>query len=169
MSDFNSDKNRAVWFDIPVADLDRAAAFYRAVLAVNVHVEQFGETRFGVLAHSEGNGGCLVVHPQQVAADRGVLLYLNVRGRIRDAVRQVTALGGQIIEDIHSMIEVLRSLGVEPTAKRYVMLKSRIHYRAGFKPIAKAIVECDGEGVTTSDYGRFRFETLERPAYPLDA
>jgi microcystin degradation protein MlrC len=49
------------------------------------------------------------------------------------------------------------------------MLKSRIHYRAGFKPIAKAIVECDGEGVTTSDYGRFDFSKVERPAYPLDA
>ena len=29
MSDLNSLHNRAVWFDIPVADLDRAAAFYR--------------------------------------------------------------------------------------------------------------------------------------------
>jgi uncharacterized protein len=36
MSDFNSQHNRAVWFDIPVADLDRAAAFYGAVLAVKV-------------------------------------------------------------------------------------------------------------------------------------
>ena len=28
MGDFNSQYNRAVWFDIPVADVDRAAAFY---------------------------------------------------------------------------------------------------------------------------------------------
>ena len=31
------------------------------------------------------------------------------------------------------------------------MLKSRIHYRAGFKPIASHIVECAGEGVTNAD------------------
>ncbi len=61
-----------------------------------------------------------------------------------------------------------RSLGIEPTQKRYLLLKSRIHYRAGFEPIARHIIECDGVGVTSSDYGLFRFEKLERPAYPLD-
>ena len=29
MSDYNSQHNRAVWFDIPVIDLERAASFYR--------------------------------------------------------------------------------------------------------------------------------------------
>jgi len=62
----------------------------------------------------------------------------------------------------------LRSVGIEPTTKRYLMLKSRIHFRAGFAPIAKHIVECDGVGVTSSDYGLFRFEKLIRPTYPLD-
>ena len=33
MGDLNSQVNRAVWFDVPVVDLERAAAFYRAVLA----------------------------------------------------------------------------------------------------------------------------------------
>lgn len=89
----------------------------------------------------------------------------------RAGIFHVDGVDIAVIERHHEPFDLgcLRSLGVEPTAKRYVMLKSRIHYRAGFKPIAKAIVECDGEGVTTSDYGRFRFETLERPAYPLDA
>jgi predicted enzyme related to lactoylglutathione lyase len=48
MSDFNSQYNRAVWFDIPVADLDREAAFYRAVLGVGVSQESFGEMSLGV-------------------------------------------------------------------------------------------------------------------------
>ena len=39
MSDLNSKQNRLVWFDIPVADLDRSAAFYRAVLEIEVHRE----------------------------------------------------------------------------------------------------------------------------------
>jgi microcystin degradation protein MlrC len=62
----------------------------------------------------------------------------------------------------------LLSLGIDPRAKRYVALKSRIHYRAGFKPIAKAIVECAGVGVCTSDYGRLTFRRMRRPIYPLD-
>ena len=63
---------------------------------------------------------------------------------------------------------VFRSVGIEPTAKRYLLLKSRIHYRASFLPIARHIVECDGIGVTTSDYSKFRFEKVRRPIYPLD-
>ena len=61
-----------------------------------------------------------------------------------------------------------RSVGIEPTSKRYLLLKSRIHYRAGFEPIAKHIVECDGVGVTSSDYALFPFDKVERPVYPLD-
>jgi microcystin degradation protein MlrC len=62
----------------------------------------------------------------------------------------------------------LLSLGIDPLAKRYIMLKSRIHYRAGFKPIAKAIIECAGVGVCTSDYSQLTFRNVRRPIYPLD-
>lgn len=62
-----------------------------------------------------------------------------------------------------------RALGLEPAKKRYLMLKSRVHWRAGLGPLAKAVVECAGEGVCTSDYSQLRFKRLRRPAYPLDA
>ncbi|MCH9012589.1 MAG: M81 family metallopeptidase [Proteobacteria bacterium] len=75
-----------------------------------------------------------------------------------------------VIENNHEPYDLgcFRSLGIEPTEKRYLLLKSRIHYRAGFAPIARHIVECDGVGVTSSDYGLFDFRKLVRPAYPLD-
>ncbi len=60
------------------------------------------------------------------------------------------------------------SVGINPEQKRYLMLKSRIHYRAGFKPIAKEIIECAGTGVCTSDYSVLNFENVRRPIYPLD-
>jgi microcystin degradation protein MlrC len=60
------------------------------------------------------------------------------------------------------------SLGIDPTAKRYVMLKSRIHWRAGFGEIARGIVECAGVGVCTSDYDELSFKNVRRPIYPLD-
>ena len=100
MSDFNSRHNRAVWFDIPVVDLERAASFYRAVLAIQMHREQFQGSAFYVLEHAGGNGGCLVVSPTDVGAG-GILVYLNVDGRIRDAVRQVEQRGGRVAEPIH--------------------------------------------------------------------
>ncbi len=60
------------------------------------------------------------------------------------------------------------SVGIEATEKRYLMLKSRVHWRAGFMPIAKAVVDCAGVGVCTSDYGMLDFKKVRRPIFPLD-
>ncbi len=60
------------------------------------------------------------------------------------------------------------SLGIDPRRKKYVMLKSRVHWRAGFGEIAREIVECAGVGVCTSDYGQLSFKNVRRPIYPLD-
>ena len=103
MSDLNSKQNRLVWFDIPVADLDRSAAFYRAVLDIEVHREKYGDFDFCVLDHKDGNGGCLVKGADQVTGTGGILCYLNVDGRIRDAVAQVVRLGGKVLESPHAI------------------------------------------------------------------
>jgi microcystin degradation protein MlrC len=63
---------------------------------------------------------------------------------------------------------VFTSVGIDPRACRYLMLKSRIHYRAGFAPIAKHTITCDGIGVTTSDNAVLAFKNVRRPIYPLD-
>ena len=103
MSTLNSKHNRAVWFDIPVAELDRAAAFYRAVLGVDVRKEKFEGGAFCFIAHDEGNGGCLIEAPDAVSPTGGILVYLNVDGRIRDAIAQVQKRGGTVKEPIHSI------------------------------------------------------------------
>ncbi|MEI6723960.1 MAG: MlrC C-terminal domain-containing protein, partial [Betaproteobacteria bacterium] len=65
-------------------------------------------------------------------------------------------------------LECFASQGIDPTKKRYLMLKSRVHWRAGFGDLAKATVECAGAGVCTSDYGVLDFRKVRRPIYPLD-
>jgi microcystin degradation protein MlrC len=65
-------------------------------------------------------------------------------------------------------IAAFRALGIDPAGKRYVMLKSRVHWRAGLGPMARAVVECAGEGVCTSDYSQLNFRRVRRPVYPLD-
>jgi len=67
-----------------------------------------------------------------------------------------------------SDLNCLSSLGIDPLQKRYVMLKSRIHWRAGLGSMAKAVVECAGVGVCTSDYSQLRFTKVRRPIFPLD-
>lgn len=101
MSDLNQQHNRAVWLDIPVADLERACAFYEAVLAIGVQLGGFGEVRIGVLDHEQGNGGCLVESPEEISSKAGLLVYFNAEGRIRDAVTRAREKGGTIIEGTH--------------------------------------------------------------------
>ena len=63
---------------------------------------------------------------------------------------------------------VFTSVGIQPQYKRYLLLKSRIHYRAGFGDLGRHTITCDGEGVTTSDNSILDFQQVRRPIYPLD-
>ncbi len=65
-------------------------------------------------------------------------------------------------------LNCFQSLGIDPTEKRYLLLKSRIHYRAGFSDIATQVIECAGVGVCTSDYDMLDFKNVRRPIFPLD-
>ena len=61
------------------------------------------------------------------------------------------------------------AVGLAPDTLTYLMLKSRVHWRAGLRPLAHAVVDCVGTGVCTSDYAALGFKKLRRPMYPLDA
>ena len=100
MADINSQYNRVVWVDIPVVDLTRAAAFYQALLNCEIHIVDLENSAFGVIASAGGNAGCLIPGEPQT---KGILIYMNVEGRIRDAVTQVTNHGGQVTQRIHTI------------------------------------------------------------------
>ena len=63
---------------------------------------------------------------------------------------------------------VFTSVGIQPEFHKYILLKSRIHYRAGFGNLPKYTITLDGDGVTTSDNTILNFQNLKRPIYPLD-
>ena len=67
-----------------------------------------------------------------------------------------------------SDLGLFKVVGIDPAKKRYVAIKSRVHWRADLGPLAKNVVECNGLGVCTSDYGILKFENVRRPIYPLD-
>lgn len=98
-------------------------------------------------------------------------MYQGVQTRLGPTV--VLAVGGLEIVLISEHQEpfdlnCLSSVGVDPQQKRFVILKSRVHWRAGFGDLAREVIECDGLGVTTSDYGTLQFKRVRRPIYPLD-
>jgi microcystin degradation protein MlrC len=59
-------------------------------------------------------------------------------------------------------------VGIDPHQKRFVAIKSRVHWRADLGSLAKHVVECAGTGVCTSDYGILKFKHVRRPIFPLD-
>jgi len=63
---------------------------------------------------------------------------------------------------------VFTHCGIDPRRKKYVLIKSRQHFRAGFEPIARHIVLCDGDGCTSSDLNLFTFRNRRRPLYPFE-
>ena len=65
--------------------------------------------------------------------------------------------------------EVLRSVGIEPRDRKLIALKSAVHYRADYTPIAHEILEVDTPGVHSANLTNFRYENLRRPIHPLDS
>jgi microcystin degradation protein MlrC len=47
-------------------------------------------------------------------------------------------------------------------------VKSSVHYRAAFEPLAHAVIEVDAPGLSTSNLARFTFKNVRRPIFPLD-
>jgi microcystin degradation protein MlrC len=64
--------------------------------------------------------------------------------------------------------QMLRSVGIEPTRRQIVVIKSSVHYRADFTPLMREIVEVDAPGLASPNWSRFDFQRLRRPIYPFD-
>ncbi len=64
--------------------------------------------------------------------------------------------------------EMIRFLGIDPLTEKILVVKSTIHYRAAFEPIAHEIVEVDAPGLSSSNLARFDFTHVRRPIFPLD-
>lgn len=60
------------------------------------------------------------------------------------------------------------SVGVDPATKRFIAIKSRVHWAADLGKYAKQAIPCAGVGVCTSDYSILNFENVRRPIFPLD-
>ena len=46
-------------------------------------------------------------------------------------------------------VEVPRSVGIDPSYRKIVVIKSAVHYRASYEPIAAEIIEVDGPGLSS--------------------
>ena len=96
--------HQVVWFDIPVSDLDRAMQFYSTVLGTPVRKQEFSGMAIGILPSGDGEvGGCLYQKDGELPSSQGPLLYLNVQGRLDQAIGAVEPSGGKVLQPKHAI------------------------------------------------------------------
>ncbi|MCH9756932.1 MAG: VOC family protein [Gammaproteobacteria bacterium] len=93
-------KHTMSWVDIPVSDLDRAITFYSALLDEPVQKKDAHGFEFGLLPHEDDNvSGCLCVMEDRKPSQDGLLVYLNVEGRLGKAVEIARQAGSKILTE----------------------------------------------------------------------
>ena len=63
---------------------------------------------------------------------------------------------------------LFRAVGIEPSEKAVVVVKSMQHFRGAFAPIASEILVTDACGLCSPDVTLRNYENLRRPVFPLD-
>ncbi|MDD2764367.1 MAG: VOC family protein [Opitutaceae bacterium] len=98
-------KNTLCWTEIPVIKLDRAIAFYSAVLGAKVPKETAEPgIEYGLLPWTDGAAsGSLHLATGNEPSLKGPLIYLSVEGRLDDAIRMTAEKGGRIVEGKHQI------------------------------------------------------------------
>jgi predicted enzyme related to lactoylglutathione lyase len=96
--------NHIVWVDIPVLKLDRAIRFYTAVMGTQVELQEYPGMSIGSFPHKDGEAaGCLYMSKKVKPSAEGPLVYLNVHGRIDEAIEAVEPSGGKVLEPKESI------------------------------------------------------------------
>lgn len=93
-------KNAITWFEIPTTQLDRAQAFYEAVLGQTLRRENMGPSEGAVFPYdgaADGVGGALMMGPTapQVSGS-GTLVYLDASPSLDAALERAVAQGGRV-------------------------------------------------------------------------
>jgi microcystin degradation protein MlrC len=65
-------------------------------------------------------------------------------------------------------LELFRNVGVEPTERKLVVVKSTNHFMAAFGPIAGQVLYIDADGPIPRDYRKIPYTRITRPIWPLD-
>ena len=99
-----------------------------------------------------------------VQMDVGPTAVLEVEGANGGSVQVITTTYRMQPTDL----EMIRSQGIEPTEQQILVVKSSMHYRAAFTPIAMEIIEVDGPGLTSPRFPGLTWHNLRRPMYPFD-
>lgn len=100
MSPFNPEHS-AVWFEIPVSDMNRAKAFYGAVLQNRLSDQEGGPNPMAVFARAKSGNVAGHIYPGKPApAGSGPTVHLAVASPLEEALERVIRSGGQVVSPV---------------------------------------------------------------------
>lgn len=113
-------KNNIVgWFEIPVANMERAIAFYETVLNVKLDRQPMGPLDMAFFPWIEESGaagasGALVHHTDYYKPSTdGILIYFTPpSGDLANELARVNAAGGEVIQEKTLITEEIGYMGV---------------------------------------------------------
>lgn len=88
------------WFELYVADFDRARKFYETILQTTLQEFATEQCRMGMFPHDNANGigGAITKTNGNVPGPGGTMVYLNVEGDLDGVVGRIPAAGGLVVK-----------------------------------------------------------------------
>lgn len=92
--------NALNWFEIPVADFERAKKFYETLFAYQMPDMQMGPVRMGFFLYDQPGGkvgGAICQSEMHKPSQEGSLVYLNCQPDLQVILDKVEEAGGKIL------------------------------------------------------------------------
>ncbi|GIL01517.1 MAG: glyoxalase [Alphaproteobacteria bacterium] len=99
---FKPPVNAAVWFEIPVTDMDRAKAFYAQVLMTELRDDNTGPNPMAVFAYGgDDHGVSGHLYPGRPApAGAGPTIHLPLPDSVENGMERLKAAGGRVLSPV---------------------------------------------------------------------
>ncbi len=95
-----SKENSLNWFEISVADMNRAKKFYETIFGIKMEVQNMMGMDMATFPYEPANAkvsGALVKSEMHKPSSEGVKLYLNGNPDLANALSKVEAAGGKVV------------------------------------------------------------------------
>ena len=91
-------QNLINWFEIPASDINRAIAFYKAILSVEIEETEMFGAKMGFFPSDGTNvSGAIVQGEDYIVSKDGVLAYLNGGNDLQNVLDNVEKNNGKVI------------------------------------------------------------------------
>lgn len=92
--------NSLNWFEIPVADMQRAKHFYQVVFSMHMNETEMMGMQMAFFPYENGSGkasGALVKSENHKPSSEGAIVYLNANPSMDELLEKIESMGGKVL------------------------------------------------------------------------